>query len=214
MRKSHLVKTDVGHWCRILLDRQNANPLDFAAACETVSIKLRSISGNLQVLNSLLTSPQYRRKIMIKRNGDSTPRTAISYSIASVFVPSSKRGQGHSKVMLRLLHDQFRSNASTPEEHLEDSIKASEKTDGYGKDALLSFLFSDIGSFYAPLGWKTHKPYHVEWKVTGPKKVEQVVLLQRHDVERFAQNDQSFLYSNLTTQATRGLASLFRIRGD
>lgn len=97
--------------------------------------------------------------------------------------------------MLRLLHDALRSKATAPEERLADSIKASETVDTYGKDALLSFLFSDIGLFYGPLGWKMHKPYHVEWKVVGATDAPQVQLLTRSDVARFAQSDYSSLQS-------------------
>ena len=95
-------------------------------------------------LNSSITSPI---------------ESETGYSIASVFCDPAERGKGYAQLMMRWLHDKL--SIASPE--LPDTAMPEE----YGRqDGFLSFLFSDIGEFYAPLGWQTTEPYDVTWNLS------------------------------------------------
>lgn len=104
-----------------------------------------------------------------------TVRRAISYSIASVFTPAKNRGKGYARKMMELLHAEIRTEG-------EDTalLQEEEGTDGKpleawtgGHDGVLSFLYSDVGDFYARAkeqrtdrGWRIQGTTTTTWDLT------------------------------------------------
>ncbi|KDN53581.1 hypothetical protein K437DRAFT_252948 [Tilletiaria anomala UBC 951] len=168
----------------VLVPKGDEETLDFLAACET-----------------------YRRKIMIRHPENEIPVTAISYSIASVFVPAQKRRKGYAAMLMKLLHGQIQP-ASPP------SIGIVEETGRYGKDGILSFLFSDVGKFYEPLGWHVNKADQLEWGMQAiiSAKAPSTTAVTEADIPALATADESVLRQEIAQPAPRHLGGPQAVR--
>ncbi len=94
----------------------------------------------------------------------------LGYSIGSVFVPAQHRKKGYANRMMALLHDKLALPAGAEVREVAfDEATAVPYADG--SDAVLSFLYSDVGEFYGKCGATPWKIQGVEktttWKVAG-----------------------------------------------
>ncbi|SNX87711.1 uncharacterized protein MEPE_06421 [Melanopsichium pennsylvanicum] len=179
----------------VLVPADNTTTTDFLSACET-----------------------YRRPILLKRPGNQVQR-ALSYSVCSVFVPESKRRNGYAARMMSLLQMNLSPQANIPASlddvhEIKDSSAVSanldadqaELSDGgnYGRNATLSFLYSDIGTYYSQFGWKVTGARHVEWTPRSSSSSSDSDALPAHaqwltaeDLPELGRADREYLVSQL-----------------
>ncbi|PWN47883.1 hypothetical protein IE53DRAFT_225789 [Violaceomyces palustris] len=165
-RERQLAETRFGHPSRRrrwVMRIPSSDSEDFLSSCET-----------------------YRRKLIVYRPGSVSPNEdggreagmggvlsyEMGYSICSVFVPEEKRGRGHASLMMTLLHQELNRNGTVPTpfqpSRMTELAQNADLEDGYyGRDAILSFLYSDVGDFYEPYGWQVKDPFHLDWKVVA-----------------------------------------------
>ncbi len=99
-----------------------------------------------------LALPQYHRTAVVKQEDGTTQEVRVQ-SVATVLVPPQYRRKGYAQTMMQLLHERI---AASPENT--DQVEA-------GVPARFSFLYSDVGDFYVPLGWNRAPSEQVEWDV-------------------------------------------------
>ncbi|KAN0063995.1 hypothetical protein ACQY0O_003601 [Thecaphora frezii] len=188
-REHLLLHTDLSRNRRhkwVMVTPDDPASLDFLASCET-----------------------HRRVMLVLKPGQPQPVRAITYSIASVFVPLEKRKRGYATRMMALLHQRL---SNTPQAPHSAPVHPTTRQHGptksldqdlvlqpgsHGGDATASFLYSDIGNFYEPYGWKLVGPRHVEWSVqlqdAGLQPPSDAKWLEAEQLAEIAQLDQELL---------------------
>ncbi|GAA94867.1 uncharacterized protein L969DRAFT_54976 [Mixia osmundae IAM 14324] len=115
--------------------------LDFFCACET-----------------------YRRRLFAHAPRLGQPGQSlegIGYGICSVFTPQRYRGKGYAGQMMKLLHAKLAKPGTSP---FASDAQDGDDEDG-PRDATLSVLYSDAGTFYQAHGWTIIGALHTIWPV-------------------------------------------------
>lgn len=139
---SRILYLDIGLIeCRVYVPEDDKTTTDFPCSCET-----------------------YRRPLIVRGDASTSPVRTTGYSIASVFTLASYRRKGHAERMMTLLHEQLRLDGVP-------SVDAVVPGWQGGKDGIISFLYSDVGDFYARCGkpgWTINAPISTVWTAPYP----------------------------------------------
>jgi len=113
-------------------------------------------------LDFFCSCESWRRPVLFSPAGSGTVRRTVGYSIGSVFTPLEHRKKGYAQAMMTLLHDKLALPVGT--EVAEVSFERATSTPyEEGNDAVVSFLYSDVGEFYSRCG-------STPWLVQGVDK--------------------------------------------
>lgn len=198
--KSVLDPTDFSRSRRqrwVLVPADDTTTEDFLCACET-----------------------YRRPILFSR-GEKVER-GLGYSVCSVFVPESKRRMGYAGKMMTLLQMNLNPKGEVPGKIEEGGemkgskalVKGLDEEEGeladgggYGGNATLSFLYSDVGEYYSKFGWSVVGNRHVEWLPLSPEDPdvelpEGARWLQPEELREIGKIDREYLLSQLQTSSS------------
>ena len=104
----------------------------------------------------------YRRTVLVKQ-GDEPVRSVQGQSIAAVLVPPENRRKGYAQQMMLLLHKKIAEGGN------------SDPKEGKVKPSELSFLYSDVGTFYELLGWMSKSDLEMVWRVDSLPQVKDAV---------------------------------------
>ncbi|KAK4049703.1 hypothetical protein OIV83_003978 [Microbotryomycetes sp. JL201] len=143
-REHHLGQTGMGKQmqCWVLVPTDDPETKDILCSCET-----------------------FRRPVIwCPRAG--VVKDAVAYSIASVFTPPHNRGKRYASHMMSTLHSKLRLDKQI----VNDNIPSVSDNASKGQDAVVSFLFSDVGDFYAscgPPGWHSQGLSTTVWQLDG-----------------------------------------------
>lgn len=163
---------------------------------------------------------QYRRPVLVRLANSPSVTRGIAYSIASVFTPPAQRKKGYASLMMTLVHQKLNPTGSVPlpssrsggggarGAQITSAGPADLKDGKYGRDAMLSFLYSDVGDFYEPYGWTTLSPVNVTWS-PNPKTTASVagaqdlalpttIPIKESDLARLAGIDDALLEQELS----------------
>lgn len=161
--------------------------------------------------------------------GETTAVEVTCFGIASVFTPPEKRGQGHAKHMMRLLHWVLAPHSSLPPFPKAFGEPPAERNRGK-----FSVLYSDIGpSFYLQCGpgekgldgWKTRDEISTVWEVESAHQwMEKVNLTVTEDqwdwldvsgAQNVLEGDESYMVQDLVAWAkSTGHASCMFLPGN
>lgn len=95
--------------------------------------------------------------------------------MATVFTPAKNRGKGYAQKMMELLHAEIRTSGEDAALLQENEVADGRPLEAWkgGKDGLVSFLFSDVGHFYARAkdqrtdrGWRVQGTTTTTWDLT------------------------------------------------
>ncbi|SCV67254.1 BQ2448_5900 [Microbotryum intermedium] len=161
----------------------------------------------------------FRRPLLLLTKPGTPVRRGITYSIASVFTPPHHRRKGHARMMMALLHDQLRRKdgyGSNAPLSLQETLSGPSGTSTHlFNDAETSFLYSDVGEFYAKCGnpgWHIQGRTTVEYQIASipptPREPESSTRsgsspqpISRAQFETLAKAHSTFLQIELARQA-------------
>ncbi|KAM0787062.1 hypothetical protein ACM66B_006325 [Microbotryomycetes sp. NB124-2] len=124
---------------------------------------------------------------------------AVGYSIASVFTPPHNRRKGYALHMMKTLHSKLRLENEQTVPTIENGLTQR-------NDAVVSFLFSDVGQFYSqagPPGWHTQGLSTTVWQVNSyplqDSTTSSLSPVTADDFDRVAKADAELMRQDLAT---------------